>query len=1147
MRHFHFAFLGAFVCAAFLAVPLSGSAQYNYWTSTVTGANWAYDGNWSLGHAPLAGEDAAITNIGVRTVILSGSTPQLASFRIAVGTLVFTNWTTTLNADYVHVDNGGKLTLPAAFTNNGVSNRISIVCGSMLVATGGQINADGRGYAQQSGPGASATVGTLSSGGAGHGGIGGVSGHNYSGGVVYNTASNPVIPGSGAGKSTSCSGGPGGGAIRIEASGQLTVNGTITANGGAGSISSSRDGGGGAGGAVLLVCNTFSGTNGVIRANGARTSSLAGGGGGGRIALHYAPAAQALLDPPAVNFSVQPGGGYSHKERFRMADWGTLFFTDASGVFRVINAITGFNGHIVIPGGIGTFAADSLTLTDACLGFEEDPFVFQIANGVTIATNGGLLGRGATTLICSTLTNNGIVKLGSNSTVSIAGDLSMTNSEFDLRFYSALTASGNWEAAGAATIISLEGADTAVTGSMRLASGALLQVIGAPTNGTPGAWGARFAAGRDIVTDSSAWIHPYSDGVNGGSPIFQCRNFLAGAGSGINGDGRGYAQDKGPGAGTIAGTDPAGGGGYGGSGGYSSSGRAGGNPYGDRVAPIQAGSGGGHTTSVSGGPGGGVIRIEASERILVNGTLSANGSAGVQFDNRDGGGGAGGSVYLLCDTFAGTNGLIRADGGRGSWYEAPFGGGGGGGRISLQYNPSSQAAMGTPTVRFTVNPGYTFSSARLWQMPDWGTLCFPDAQHVFQFAETLSDFGGYLAITGGLSSITLDRLTLANAWIGMDEDAFPVTISGALTVKTNAAFLVRNSSTFNCGTITNEGVVRMGTGNVVNVTGGIVASNSLFSMLSDSVLTVGQDFVMMGPAGLVSLEGLDATIGQNLLVQSGAAFSAFAKATNGTPWAWGMRLTAQQDIGIETGGWIHSYSEPSNGGSPLFRCRNMAVAANSGINADGKGFAPGKGSGAGTAGSTSPSGGGGHGGRGGNSSSGKAGGSPNGLPLFPRQAGSGGGTATGSYGGAGGGVIRVEAENGVTLNGTFTADGLGGGATTAREGGGGAGGGIFVIAGTFTGGVQSFLSARGGASYTSSGGTIGGGGGGGGRIAVWTRSSTGSVAQSEANTNRLIVSSVLASFDGSAWVNGGTGYQAGTNGTLSFVLPGIPGTLILVK
>ena len=76
-------------------------------------------------------------------------------------------------------------------------------------------------------------------------------------------------------------GGAGGGLIIINASGTVTINGTLRSNGG-----SSGGGGGGSGGAIHLVASDISGT-GIIEAKGGATSNGNNGGGGGRVLVDF--------------------------------------------------------------------------------------------------------------------------------------------------------------------------------------------------------------------------------------------------------------------------------------------------------------------------------------------------------------------------------------------------------------------------------------------------------------------------------------------------------------------------------------------------------------------------------------------------------------------------------------------------------------------------------------------------------------------------------------------------------------------------------------------------------------------------------------------------------------------------------------------
>ena len=142
--------------------------------------------------------------------------------------------------------------------------------------------------------------------------------------------------------------------------------------------------------------------------------------------------------------------------------------------------------------------------------------------------------------------------------------------------------------------------------------------------------------------------------------------------SAINMAGRGYAANKGPGAGGQTSWGNSGGGGHAGNGGNAIPSGGGGAIYGSIPEPGTHGSGG----NGQGGAGGGVIRLAVGGTLLVDGVISASGN---NASGATGGGGAGGSVFLSAGTLAGT-GTIRADGGNSGNSSC---GGGGGGRLAL--------------------------------------------------------------------------------------------------------------------------------------------------------------------------------------------------------------------------------------------------------------------------------------------------------------------------------------------------------------------------------------------------------------------------------------------------------------------------------
>lgn len=346
------------VFTLFLAVTaISASAQTRTWSGPATG-DWFTAGNWTPSdNYPQDGESVTIpTN---KTILLTHSTANLASFSITNSTLTFTNWTTALVATNVTIYNNGKLSLPAAFTDTDMSNRVWVVCSNFTMHVGGQILADAKGFTDKNGPGTTASTGGGISG-AGHGGVGGVGAVKAAAGIIYDDANAPLLPGSGAppyGNSASYIGHHGGGAVFIDASGTVTLDGTISAN--AGNLNApnpSNFAGGGSGGSIYILCHAFGGsTNGILQANGGKGGNVGGAGGGGMIAVDY----QTLVGTPGVRCSANRGQGAMYTldinanvEDFYTAQIGTLWFPnpdflDAARTAWAEKGLTGFAGYVM--------------------------------------------------------------------------------------------------------------------------------------------------------------------------------------------------------------------------------------------------------------------------------------------------------------------------------------------------------------------------------------------------------------------------------------------------------------------------------------------------------------------------------------------------------------------------------------------------------------------------------------------------------------------------------------------------------------------------------------------------------------------------------------------------------------------------------
>lgn len=197
--------------------------------------------------------------------------------------------TLTLGADGTYafgdltISSGGTL----IFDSNPVAGTgATISATNITISSGGTLSVDGKGY--HSGNVIASGVGGLGNStsraaGGGYGGVGGDSAASYAakGGSKYGSVASPVSLGSGGGRTSSD--GAGGGALKINLTGTLTVDGTLTAGGNAAGANA-LERGAGSGGSLWINGGTLAGT-GTIKANGGAGSSGGGAGGGGRISL----------------------------------------------------------------------------------------------------------------------------------------------------------------------------------------------------------------------------------------------------------------------------------------------------------------------------------------------------------------------------------------------------------------------------------------------------------------------------------------------------------------------------------------------------------------------------------------------------------------------------------------------------------------------------------------------------------------------------------------------------------------------------------------------------------------------------------------------------------------------------------------------
>ena len=217
----------------------------------------------------------ALTSAG--SVRVSASTADLLSITTG-GTLTidngaFVNSTAIDAGSDLFIQGTSTLSHPACTTTTEYG--LTILGKNVTVATGSNINANRRGYAQgrtaNNLPGAAAGVG------GSHGGIGGTAIGGGTAPAAYGLIAAPNLPGAGGGGLEA----NGGGRITMDLGGTLVVNGSLMANG--------KDiaGGGGAGGTISIGAVSISGAGtGRIQAlGGDALDGTSGGGGGGRIAL----------------------------------------------------------------------------------------------------------------------------------------------------------------------------------------------------------------------------------------------------------------------------------------------------------------------------------------------------------------------------------------------------------------------------------------------------------------------------------------------------------------------------------------------------------------------------------------------------------------------------------------------------------------------------------------------------------------------------------------------------------------------------------------------------------------------------------------------------------------------------------------------
>jgi hypothetical protein len=158
--------------------------------------------------------------------------------------------------------------------------------------------------------------------------------------------------------------------------------------------------------------------------------------------------------------------------------------------------------------------------------------------------------------------------------------------------------------------------------------------------------------------------------------MIEASNVVVEVGARITADGQGYPKMKGPGVPTS--NSASYGAAHGGRGGRTTVGLYSGTTYGSAVEPLDLGSGGGGSGTLT--TGGGAIRLKCADLLQLDGVITASGTN--QATNVSGA--SGGAILLEVDRLAGS-GRVEANGGAGGSNGVP----GGGGRVAVYYRDMS--------------------------------------------------------------------------------------------------------------------------------------------------------------------------------------------------------------------------------------------------------------------------------------------------------------------------------------------------------------------------------------------------------------------------------------------------------------------------
>lgn len=883
----------------------------------------------------------------------------------------------------VDIINGAILTLTPyqdGDTNYTDDFGITILANSLQVDATSKINGDLIGYPATKGPGSNGATYDGAS-------YGGYNGDNNK--APYGSIYEPYLLGSGGGNDTS-RGGAGGSAIKLIIENELLINGLVSANGGPGLNVGSYGGGGGSGGSIWIDTTTINGS-GIIRVNGGegRTEywDRSGAGAGGRIALYYSNGSF-----PLTNFNnIQARGGVNSGDGSLNAGPGTIYLEQK-------DVESAHQGKLMV---------DNNNVNGREAGLLEDSYEF---NNIL-------------------LTRYGHVKIiGQNSHLELSSGSDITGDSTR----SKLGPSGTLTYTGG--LLEIDGWTLNVQGKIE---GVYNVNIGTSLQGGLILYGNTWAYNKDVHPIfgtvnvnglGTITAYPYQDTdtdyTDEYAVTIEATTLNIANGGVVESNEKGYPATKGPGSNGAV-YDGASHGGYNGDNNKA--------PYDSTYEPSMLGSGGGNSTSRA-GAGGGALKFVIYSDLTNNGTITANGGAGINVDNYGGGGGSGGSIWIDTVGMNG-NGVISANGGSGRTEYWDRGGSGGGGRIAIYYSNGTYPVLNTTNVKayggvnsgdagLNAGAGTIYVEQRGVDQSYGGSLLIDNNNVNAKYAGVLS--GNYT-----FSKIVLNRYGHLE-FIGQDS---------VLNI-------------FNVNTITGDS------------TKANLGTYGTFNYISTDPLNI--DGFSLNVFG--KLEGvLDVIIGTN----QNASLTLYAHT-----WAYNNdNPPVFRDLTINEHGELIAY--PYIIDNSLFNddygvtinADNIRISSGGLINLDGKGYPATKGPGSNGGAFDGAS----HGGYNGDESKGTY----NSM-YEPSMLGSGGGNDSGR-GGAGGGALKLIVENELLNNGTISANGGPGINVGNSGGGGGSGGSIWIETNTING--NGLIRSNGGTGQTEYWDRSGGGSGG--RIAVY--------------------------------------------------------------